>query len=216
MSTAALVYPRRRDLDTILAHLTLFHPWTLFFYFFKVRFIRRISAVSNAIEKMDNEMICFIIFSLNCIRHGRNATYEPGLTAIETFQLYVGRTLYLHGFVCMPIPISIAVRQSVYEIFLANMPWAIFRLISGQRSLSLLFSPQSLWEKYTYFSIECTTARGNPLWRIRPPSPFVISFRYEVKLHSYGWGHLILSRHRKTIPYSSIFILFYFFIQTFL
>ena len=46
----------------------------------KARFIRRISAVSNAIETIDNEMICFIIFCLNCIRHGRNTTYEPGLT----------------------------------------------------------------------------------------------------------------------------------------
>ena len=45
----------------------------------KVRFIRRVSAVSNAIETIDNEMICFIIFCLNCIRHGRNATYELGL-----------------------------------------------------------------------------------------------------------------------------------------
>ena len=46
----------------------------------KARFIRRISAVSNAIETIDNEMICLIIFCLNCIRHGRNATYEPGLS----------------------------------------------------------------------------------------------------------------------------------------
>ena len=45
----------------------------------KARFIRRISAVSNAIETIDNEMICVIIFCLNCIRHSRNATYEPGL-----------------------------------------------------------------------------------------------------------------------------------------
>ena len=46
---------------------------------YKARFIRRISAVSNAIETIDNEMICFIIYCLNCIRHGRNATYERGL-----------------------------------------------------------------------------------------------------------------------------------------
>ena len=45
----------------------------------KARFIRRISAVSNAIETIDNEMICFIVYCLNCIRHGRNATYERGL-----------------------------------------------------------------------------------------------------------------------------------------
>ena len=46
----------------------------------KARFKRRISAVSNAIETIDNGMIFFIIFCLNCIWHGRNATYEPGLS----------------------------------------------------------------------------------------------------------------------------------------
>ena len=46
---------------------------------FCIAISRRISAVSNAIEAIDNGMICFIIFCLNCIRHGRNATYEPGL-----------------------------------------------------------------------------------------------------------------------------------------
>ena len=45
----------------------------------KARFIRRISAVSNAIEVIDNEMICFIVYCLNCIRYGRNPTYERGL-----------------------------------------------------------------------------------------------------------------------------------------
>ena len=47
------------------------------------RFIRHISAVSNAIETIDNEMICFIIYCLNCIRHGRNATYERGLNFLK-------------------------------------------------------------------------------------------------------------------------------------
>ena len=46
----------------------------------KTRFIRRISAVSNAIQTKDNEANHLIIYCLNCIRHGRNATYEPGLT----------------------------------------------------------------------------------------------------------------------------------------
>ena len=45
----------------------------------EARFIRRISVVSNAIETIDNEIICFIIYCLHCIRHGRNATYERGL-----------------------------------------------------------------------------------------------------------------------------------------
>ena len=51
----------------------------------QARFIHRISAVLNAIETIDNEMICFIIFCLNCIRHGRNATYEPGLRERAVF-----------------------------------------------------------------------------------------------------------------------------------
>ena len=42
-------------------------------------FIRRISAVSNAIQTVDNEANHLIIYCLNCIRQGRNATYEPGL-----------------------------------------------------------------------------------------------------------------------------------------
>ena len=42
-------------------------------------FIRRVSAVSNAIQTIDNEANHLIIYCLNCIRHGRNATYEPGL-----------------------------------------------------------------------------------------------------------------------------------------
>ena len=57
-------------------------------YCSKTRFIRRISAVSNAIETTDNEMICFIIFCLNCIRHGRNATYKPGLRRERSLQIW--------------------------------------------------------------------------------------------------------------------------------
>jgi hypothetical protein len=34
----------------------------------KACFIRRISVASNAIQTMDNEMLCFIICYLNCIR----------------------------------------------------------------------------------------------------------------------------------------------------
>ena len=41
--------------------------------------IRRISAVSNAIQTIDNEANHLIIYCLNCIQHGRNAMYEPGL-----------------------------------------------------------------------------------------------------------------------------------------
>ena len=46
----------------------------------KATFKRRISAVSNAIQTIDNEANHLIIYCLNCIRHGRYATYEPGLT----------------------------------------------------------------------------------------------------------------------------------------
>ena len=49
----------------------------------KARFIRRISALSNAIATIDNEVICFIIFCLNCIRRSRNATYEPFLNEVK-------------------------------------------------------------------------------------------------------------------------------------
>ena len=51
------------------------------FWMTKARLIRRISAVSNAIQTKDNEANHLIIYSLNCIRHGRNETYEPGLTS---------------------------------------------------------------------------------------------------------------------------------------
>ena len=43
----------------------------------KARFIRCISAVSNAIQTKDNEANHLIIYCLNYIRHSRNGTYEP-------------------------------------------------------------------------------------------------------------------------------------------
>ena len=54
-----------------------------FLHLLASRFIRRISAVSNAIQTKDNEANHLHIYCLNCIRHGRNATYEPGLRDIE-------------------------------------------------------------------------------------------------------------------------------------
>ena len=52
--------------------------------------------------------------------------------AIERFiQIYVGDTLYMHGFVVLPLPLSTSVRQSFSEIFLGNLPWALFRLVHG-------------------------------------------------------------------------------------
>ena len=56
------------------------------------------------------------------------------MSAIESFsQTYVCDTMYIHGFVVPPVPLSIAERQSFYEILLANMPWALFRLVHGIR-----------------------------------------------------------------------------------
>ena len=58
--------------------------------------------------------------------------FSTYLTAIETFsQMYVGHTMYLHSFVCMPIPISVVACQSMYETFLANMLWALFHIVEG-------------------------------------------------------------------------------------
>ena len=53
--------------------------------------MRRISAASNAIQTIDNEANHLIIYCLNCIRHGRNATYEPGLSFFRNsvFPLHV-------------------------------------------------------------------------------------------------------------------------------
>ena len=51
----------------------------------KATFIRRISAVSHAIQTIDNEANHLIIYCLNCIRHGKNATYEPGLRSFASF-----------------------------------------------------------------------------------------------------------------------------------
>ena len=39
--------------------------------------MRGISAVSNVIQTKDNEANHLIIYCLNYIRHGRNATHEP-------------------------------------------------------------------------------------------------------------------------------------------
>ena len=56
------------------------------------------------------------------------------LYAIEQFtQIYVGNTMYMHGFVVLPLAPSTAVRQTFYEIFLANLPWAMFHLVPGIR-----------------------------------------------------------------------------------
>ena len=49
--------------------------------------MRRISAVSNAIQTQDNEANHLIVYCLNCIRHGRNVAYEPGLRDLMFFKL---------------------------------------------------------------------------------------------------------------------------------
>ena len=54
--------------------------------------------MSNAIETIDNEMICFIIYCLNCIRLGRNATYERGLRFFSFVSRYHKETTVLFAF----------------------------------------------------------------------------------------------------------------------
>ena len=52
-------------------------------------YVAFLSAVSNAIETKDNEANHLIIYCLNCIRHGRNATYQPGLRVFHSItELY--------------------------------------------------------------------------------------------------------------------------------
>ena len=43
--------------------------------------MRRIFVVSNAIQTIDNET-AYLIYCLNCIRHGENSTYETGLSSL--------------------------------------------------------------------------------------------------------------------------------------
>ena len=63
---------------------------------FQVRFICRISAVSNAIQTKDNEANHLIIYSLNCMRHGRNTTYELGLNYHSGLNNFCNMIVPLH------------------------------------------------------------------------------------------------------------------------
>ena len=46
----------------------------------KARFKRRTFHVPNAIQTIVNELINLIIYCLNCIRHMKSSTFEPGLS----------------------------------------------------------------------------------------------------------------------------------------
>ena len=83
---------------------------------FKARFIRRIFAVSNAIETIDNEIICFIIYSLNCIRHGRNATSEGGLSSTIIYT----SELILCSSICVPDATRHNTHMCLFDSSLAN------------------------------------------------------------------------------------------------
>ena len=39
----------------------------------------------------------------------------------------------MHGLIILPTPVTASVRQSIYEILLANMPEAVFELVEGIR-----------------------------------------------------------------------------------
>ena len=49
----------------------------------KARFKRRTFHVPNAIQTIVNELINLIIYCLNCIRHMKSSTFEPGLILRE-------------------------------------------------------------------------------------------------------------------------------------
>ena len=59
---------------------------------YNVRFIRRPSVVSNAIQTIDNETAYLIIYCFNCIRRDGNSTYKngPWLVGKEKFCLDTG------------------------------------------------------------------------------------------------------------------------------
>ena len=40
-----------------------------------------------------------------------------------------GRTMYLHGFVVLPVPVTTEVRHSFYDLFLMNIPEAVGELV---------------------------------------------------------------------------------------
>ena len=66
--------------------------------------------------------------------------FFTNLTAIESFsQMYVGDTLYLHGFVVMPVSISIAVRSNFFSQFALA-----FVSLSSRNTVPFLFSSQSV------------------------------------------------------------------------
>ena len=48
-------------------------------YLPKARFKRRTFHVPNAIQTIDNEIYQRINYCLNCIRHMKSSTFEPGL-----------------------------------------------------------------------------------------------------------------------------------------
>ena len=46
---------------------------------------------------------------------------------------YPGATMHLYGLIILTIPVTASVRQSVYEILLADMPEGVFNLVEGIR-----------------------------------------------------------------------------------
>ena len=52
----------------------------------KVLFKRRTFHVPNAIQTIDNEIYQLINYCLNCIRHMKSSTFEPGLSQSTLIQ----------------------------------------------------------------------------------------------------------------------------------
>ena len=51
-------------------------------FIFKAQFKRRTFHVPNAIQTIDDKICPLINYCLNCIRHMKSSTFEPGLTRL--------------------------------------------------------------------------------------------------------------------------------------
>ena len=54
-----------------------------------------------------------------------------------------GETMYLHGFVVLPTPVTTLARHSFYELFLMNIPETVLELVNGIRFRFLFHHDQS-------------------------------------------------------------------------
>ena len=125
---------------------------------FKARFIHRISAVSNAIQTKDNEANHLIIYCLNCIRHGRNETYEPGLLCLYflfCFLLSISCYWFCFSRWLMMWPVSFwllagATLRNIYS----NIRARSFGIFRNKNIFRNIFRPFCFWQQ--------NSRNGNP------------------------------------------------------